>query len=79
MKVQYNRMPDRPATLYYAFGEENGVTYESNLLVYDSEILLMDAFQLDTFVTIGLTSNIRELTQQEFVNRIEEIREVMLQ
>lgn len=78
MTVQFNRVPGRAATLYYAVGQEHGKTYESHFLVNDSDVISMDNFQLDTYVTIGLNNGITELTDAEIQRRQQEMSGAVL-
>lgn len=78
MQVQYNRMPDRPATLYYACGKQDGKMYESHVVVNDAETITKTREQIDKYVTQKLQQGIRELTIQEQQQREQEMKGAIL-
>jgi hypothetical protein len=74
MHVQYNRIPNQAATLYYAYGEQDGRMFESNVVVNDTETITKSREQIDYHVTQQLEQGIRELTIQEQHRRKEEMK-----
>lgn len=75
MTVQYTHVPEMETTVYYAYGEQEGVMYESVFELPDSVFRMLNAFQIDERVTQGLSENIRELTIEEIVQRNKEMEQ----
>lgn len=78
MLTQYNRIPNQAATLYYAYGEQNGKMFESSIVVNDTETITKSREQIDNYITRKLNESITELTIQEIQRRKEEMKGAIL-
>lgn len=77
MAVKFTEIPAQHATLYYAYGEQDGRMYESHALVTNMEILPLQTEQLNLYVTNKLEAGIRELTLAEQMKRAQEMQGVL--